>query len=195
MAESMAEALQDAGVRSEDMPTDRRSVMERAFTETHTETPEGEIEPKSHWSGEGKREEPVVKPKEEVKPVQEKLPESKVRAAKTVQPKDGDGKFVKADKQPVVKTDATPDKTGEGEGKAVKAPVSWTPEARELFSKIPPRVQQEIAKREGEITRALQDSAAARKVGAQLYNIIKPNEHLIRASGVSPMQAIANLVH
>jgi hypothetical protein len=69
----------------------------------------------------------------------------------------------------------------------VKAPQSWTPQAREAFSKAPPEVQAEVAKREKEIARALQEAAPARQYAQQVQESLRPYETIARANGMDAM--------
>jgi hypothetical protein len=195
MAESIAEAMEQA---TETL--DRRSVMEKAFDSLETGAAPTRNEAETH-------EEPVVKTRTEereepvVKPIKDELPESKRIPSKTTPPKDADGKFVKgakSQKDPVFDGPAKENEVKpveeQPQGKTAKAPVSWKPDARAEWGKLSPRVQTEILKRETEVTQALNLSATARKFGQEFYNIIKPYEALIRGSGVTPMQAVNNLV-
>ena len=77
---------------------------------------------------------------------------------------------------------------------AAKAPQSWKPDAREDWAKLPPRVQAEVLRREGEVQRALQESSEARQ-GYQKYSeAVKPYEQMIRAEGGEPVAAIQGLL-
>lgn len=75
-----------------------------------------------------------------------------------------------------------------------RAPQSWKPATRETWGKIPVEAQEEITRREGEISKALSTSAAARKFNDEFGSVIRPFETLIRASGVHPLQAVQNLM-
>jgi hypothetical protein len=65
---------------------------------------------------------------------------------------------------------------------------------REHWGKIPVEAQEEITRREQEVSKALSTSASARKFNDEFYQTVKPFEHLIRASGVHPLQAVQNLM-
>jgi hypothetical protein len=70
---------------------------------------------------------------------------------------------------------------------AVKPPQSWKPSAREAFSKAPPEVQQEVMRREHEITRTLQENAEARRFAETVQRQLSPFEGVARASGMDVM--------
>lgn len=74
------------------------------------------------------------------------------------------------------------------------APASWTPTAKEEWSKLPPTIQQEVTRREAEITRTLNATSEARKGYETFRQITGPFEHLMRMEGASPFQAVDNLV-
>ncbi len=65
-----------------------------------------------------------------------------------------------------------------------KAPQSWKPQAREAFAKAPPEVQAEVARREADITRTLNETAQARQVAQQTYQALAPYEGIARAAGM-----------
>jgi hypothetical protein len=76
----------------------------------------------------------------------------------------------------------------------VKAPQSWKPEMREKFAALPPEVQQEVVRREREITNALNESTEHRKASAKLREVIGPYEGMIRAEGGNVYSAISSLM-
>lgn len=70
-----------------------------------------------------------------------------------------------------------------------KAPQSWKPAIREKWASIPPEVQEEIARREGEVPKALEQAAQARRFQEQVTEAVRPFEGLARAAGFQhPMQ-------
>jgi hypothetical protein len=77
---------------------------------------------------------------------------------------------------------------------ALKAPISWKPEAREEWAKAPPAIQQEALRREREITDTLRTTAEARHFHTQFQQIVAPVEHMMRAENTSPLQAFQNLM-
>jgi hypothetical protein len=75
-----------------------------------------------------------------------------------------------------------------------KAPASWTPKARETWSKLPKEAQAQIAKRENEISRTLKETASARQMMQRLNTTLEPYKSGLIASGVQdPIQAIGTL--
>lgn len=77
---------------------------------------------------------------------------------------------------------------------AIKAPQSWKPALREKFAALPPDVQAEVMRREGDVNRALSESANSRKFHQDFSQVIRPFEALIAGSGVHPLQAVRNLM-
>lgn len=75
-----------------------------------------------------------------------------------------------------------------------RAPASWRPEIREHWGQLPETVRSEIARREGEVQRTLQESAEARKNYDAVMKTIAPYEAFIRAENSNPIQAIDNLM-
>ena len=75
-----------------------------------------------------------------------------------------------------------------------KAPVSWKPEAREEWSKAPPAIQQEVMRREREITETLRTTAEARHWHQQFSQAVQPYQHMIQAENSTPIQAVQNLM-
>jgi hypothetical protein len=103
------------------------------------------------------------------------------------QVRDEQGKFAKKDGvQPGPK--AGPKQQGE------KAPASWRPEVREHWAQLPDTVRGEIARRESEVARTLQETAEARKTAEAVMKTIAPYEAFIKAENSSPLQAIDNLM-
>lgn len=96
--------------------------------------------------------------------------------------------------------------TAEGGGKAspaeassetaptLKAPTSWKPAAREEWTKIPSHVQQEIYRREKEITQKLNEVAEPVRGYQRFLEVVRPHEAIIRASGMDPYAAVNNLL-
>ena len=75
-----------------------------------------------------------------------------------------------------------------------KAPISWRPEAREEWSKTPPGIQQEVMRREREITDTLRTTAEARNFTQQFNQAVQPYAQMIQAENATPMQAFQNLM-
>ena len=78
--------------------------------------------------------------------------------------------------------------------KTDKAPASWRPEVRQHWAKLPETVRAEVARREVEVQRTLQETAAARQYAEQISRAFQPYEAYIKAEGATPMQVIDNLM-
>jgi hypothetical protein len=76
---------------------------------------------------------------------------------------------------------------------ALRAPASWRPGAREHWAKLPPDVQQEVVRRETEVTRAVKESANARDALAHVQGVLGPFSHNIGASGTDALGMMQNL--
>lgn len=95
---------------------------------------------------------------------------------------------------------------GAGEGEASEpqepqleavdpAPAGWTPEVRELWEELPDSVKQEVAKRESEISLAMQNSADARKGYDRFQELVNPYQAVIAAEGAAdPYAAVEALM-
>lgn len=93
------------------------------------------------------------------------------------------------------KADATAGQTQQTPtGQTFKAPGSWRPELREHWSKVPLELQAEITRRETEVNRAMGQATAARQFAEEFQNTVRPYEALIRSSGITPIQAMNNLM-
>jgi hypothetical protein len=82
----------------------------------------------------------------------------------------------------------------EPERPKVRAPASWKPTAREGWDKLPPDVQQEVIRREREISHTLNETAEARQTHQKFKETIAPYEAMIRADGGEPIQAVGTLL-
>lgn len=65
--------------------------------------------------------------------------------------------------------------------------------AKEHWAKLPAEVQQEVARRETEVARTLQESAGARNALAHVQGVIGPFAQNIAASGADAISMIGNL--
>lgn len=94
--------------------------------------------------------------------------------------------------------DTKPDEDKPAEGKAptdsLKAPVSWTPQEREQWSKVPRPLQDRILAREQEIERTIADTRAARTLHDNFNGIVQSYAPVLAAEGVqNPLQAVESL--
>lgn len=103
------------------------------------------------------------------------------------QPRDEQGKFKKPETAEI-----TPGpKAGP---KSDKAPASWRPEVREHWNQLPETVRAEVARREYEVQRTLQETAQARQYADAINKAFAPYEAYIRAENANPLQVIDNLM-
>jgi hypothetical protein len=74
-----------------------------------------------------------------------------------------------------------------------KPPQSWSPAAREKWANVPAEIQEHVLKREGEVTRALQESAKARQFETEFRETFRPFEGFMAAAGHTPMESLRSL--
>jgi len=77
---------------------------------------------------------------------------------------------------------------------ALQAPASWSPSAREHWKTVNPEVQKEVARREGEMARYVNEMAPARNIAERFTQTIQPFLGTIQAEGVDPLTAVRNLM-
>jgi hypothetical protein len=77
--------------------------------------------------------------------------------------------------------------SGQAEGSSVKAPQSWRPEIREQWGKIPGEVQQEILRREQQVSRALSDASRYVSHYNQFNELCAPYASMIAMDGGNPL--------
>lgn len=75
-----------------------------------------------------------------------------------------------------------------------RAPASWRPNVREHWATLPSEVRAEVARREQEVQRTLQETAEARKYVDAINKVVAPYEMFIRAENSNPLQAIDNMM-
>lgn len=75
----------------------------------------------------------------------------------------------------------------------VKAPQSWTPAAREKFLGLDPELQNEVIRRETEISRRLEETAQERRIAEGFMRAAQPYEAHFKSIGVNPIQAASDL--
>jgi hypothetical protein len=71
-----------------------------------------------------------------------------------------------------------------------KAPSSWKPAMREKWSSLPPEVQAEILRREGDVTASLREALANKEFRDGFQKAYGPFEGIFRATGQQPMQVV-----
>ena len=92
--------------------------------------------------------------------------------------------------------EAPPADAGDGNGpeKALKAPVGWSPKARENWTKLPLEVQQQITEREQHIAQTLEQSAGERQIAQSIGQIAHTYGPLMATEGFqNPLEAIQGL--
>src|SRR5262245_1644484 len=77
---------------------------------------------------------------------------------------------------------------------ALRPPVSWKPGAREHWAKLPVEVQQEVARREAEVARSMQESSRARDALTHVQQVIGPYAQNIAATGGDAITMIGSLM-
>lgn len=102
------------------------------------------------------------------------------------QPRTDDGKFTSR-MQPGPKP-------GPKQPAADRAPASWKPDVREHWGQLPEPVRAEIARREVEHARFMQETAEARRTADAVAQVVQPYMHFIKAENSNPLQAIDNLM-
>lgn len=131
--------------------------------------------------------EAVEEPQSE-EPASEPVEPEAAQAEETSEPRDPP----KSEKNTVEEKDKTPT---EEAPKEEKAPASWSARARESWAKLPAEAKAEVAKREKEINRVLQESATARRAASELQQVLAPHSQRLMQSGVqNPIQAIGTLL-
>lgn len=77
---------------------------------------------------------------------------------------------------------------------AVEAPRTWRPEAAAEFSKLPPVVQQEIAKREEDIFKGIEGYKEAAAFGNSLKAVLDPYLPTLQHYGIQPQAQVADMM-
>jgi len=107
-----------------------------------------------------------------------------------------DGKFIA--KAPEIVQD-TPDQPSEAVADpaaklAIRAPASWSPAAKATFDKLPPEVQQAVAKREQEIDHGLRRKSEEVKRYEPLEQVLAPRRAQWAAQGMDEVHAVKTLL-
>lgn len=82
----------------------------------------------------------------------------------------------------------------DGEGKPVTPPSTWSAAAKAIYATLPEVARREIAKREQDYSRGIQQHAEKAKIADTLMREIQPYEAMLRAEGSTPDRAIASLL-
>lgn len=107
-----------------------------------------------------------------------------------------DGKFIAKAPETVQDTpDQPPEAVADPAAKlAIRAPASWSPAAKASFERLPPEVQQAVAKREQEIDHGLRRKSEEVKRYEPLEQLIAPRRALWAAQGMDEASAIKTLL-
>lgn len=107
-----------------------------------------------------------------------------------------DGKFIAKQPETVQDTTDQPSEAVAEPAKqlAIRAPASWSPAAKATFDKLPPEVQQAVAKREQEIDHGLRRKSEEVKRYEPLEQLIAPRRALWAAQGMDEASAIKTLL-
>lgn len=163
-------------------PTTIRESLEAAIGQADEAPPAPEVAASSPEP----QIEPTVEPASEAD-AEPSGPDLNTLAEQETPPRDERGKFKKPDAPEI-----TPGpKSGP---KVEKAPASWRPEVREHWNQLPEPVRAEVARREFEVQRTLQETAQARQYAEQINKAFAPYEAYIRAENANPLQVIDNLM-
>jgi hypothetical protein len=132
--------------------------------------------------------EPVISEAETPHDDSEKAADGRVRGR--------DGKFIA--KAPEMVQD-TPDQPSEAVADpaaklAIRAPASWSPAAKATFDKLPPEVQQAVAKREQEIDHGLRRKSEEVKRYEPLEQVLAPRRAQWAAQGMDEVHAVKTLL-
>lgn len=68
------------------------------------------------------------------------------------------------------------------------APATWTKEALAEWAAVPPRVKEEILKREDDMMRGLGQYKAAADIGQKYEAVVEPYRAMLTAEGIDPVQ-------
>jgi hypothetical protein len=78
--------------------------------------------------------------------------------------------------------------------KQEKAPVSWRPDVREHWAKLPDSVKKEVQRREREVQQTLKETSSARKYAEAIDKVLEPYQVFIKAENGNSLQAIDNVM-
>lgn len=158
---------------------DLRSALEEAFNEQEggTNTPSSET---------GRPAEDTAEPVRTAAPTERSEP-----AGDT--PKSTEPALESGEVKAAAKTEATPERKQDSTTQ-FRAPESWKPTAKEHWAKLPPEVQEDVARREREIVMTLQNTAQQRKIAEELQQVVHPFMPFLAAENAHPMVAIRELL-
>lgn len=138
-------------------------------------------------------------------------PKSEATAEKASRERDDSGRFAKketpeapatTDQRPdkaasttkgaeAPETKAEPETPAATAATAYKPPQSWRPEVREKWAALPPDVQAEVARVDGEVRKVMQSAAQSRRVAEELDKTFAPYRAIMTGE---PMQVMGSLL-
>jgi len=104
-----------------------------------------------------------------------------------------DGKFVAKQAEPAQDTTEQP-KTGETPQESIRPPASWSAQAKADFAALPPHIQKEVSKREGDIDKGFRERAEQLKRYEPLESVIAPHRQKWAVAGVDEATAVKQLL-
>lgn len=111
-------------------------------------------------------------------------------------PRGPDGKFIAKDAGPeeaeATKAEENEQTVSAEEGH--EAPTSWSAVAKAEWAKLPPAIQQEVLKREGDVAKGFEERATRLKSYEPIEQALEPVRQALDLRGVSPAQYIGQLV-
>ena len=107
--------------------------------------------------------------------------------------RDATGKFVAKQAEPAQDTTEQP-KTVETPQESIRPPASWSAQAKADFAALPPHIQKEVSKREGDIDKGFRERAEQLKRYEPLENVIAPHRQKWAVAGVDEATAIKQLL-
>jgi hypothetical protein len=77
---------------------------------------------------------------------------------------------------------------------ALRAPQSWGASAKAKFAELPPEIQQEVIRREGDYNKGLQRNAELAQFGRSLAEVINPYQAMLAAEGADPITVVSEMM-
>lgn len=162
-------------------PKSTRAALEAAYEQLEVEADEGT--PEADDSGTELRKEAKQRAERERGDDGKFVSKSK---DKSEAHESGEVETIEAPKEPAIESAPT--------SAPVFAPPSWAADARETFNQLPPRVQQEIVRRETDLRRGLQQAtdrtAQVERTWGEVDALLKPYEGQLARAGATKAQVL-----
>ena len=113
--------------------------------------------------------------------------------AETASNRGVDGKFVAKTPEAAQDTTEQP-KTVETPQESIRPPASWSAQAKSDFAALPPHIQREVSKREGDIDKGFRERAEQIKRYEPLEAVIAPHRQKWSVAGVDEATAVKQLL-